>query len=791
MLRIFFKTAWRQLWNNKVYSGINILGLAVGIGVAALSALWAYHHWQYDRFHENGEDLFQVMIDHTFSEGEMNTFTSVPLPLVEVLREEIPGVEQVAAIDWGQSNSLVVGEQRLRREGHYVEPDFLRMMSFPLLQGDMETALTDPNSILLSETLAQELFGEQDPIGQMINLDNAVNLQVTGILADVPEQSSWQFDYLMPYSLYETRTEWVADARNSWDNNSFQILLQKESATTTADLKARIRNIIVEASPDDENYVNLHALNDWHLRSRFVEGEATTGRIVYVRLFMIIGILVLMIACVNFINLSTARAEKRGKEVGVRKAIGANRQTLILQFLGEAGQTMLLAVVFGLALVQWVLPAFNLLVEESISIPWQEPGFWAIGLGVFALTTLLAGSYPAFYLTRFEAKEALQKTFQTNKRGSAWSRRILVSGQFALSIALIAASLVVHKQVRYAQDRDMGYEQERLLSVLLTPDIYNNYEPLKTELLSSGMVENVSAAGSPITSIWSNMSDIGWPGQKDGEEESFAFISTNHDYFETMKMDFVQGRGFEPERGADTTTMVINEAAVERMGLEDPLGASIRWGDSQYQVIGVVKDVIMTSPYEPVRPTIFAYIPDWMSAVFVRLEEDVPTDQALAALHPIFEKHDPATPFTYEFVEETYARKFSGTSFIGTTALLFAGLAIFLSSLGLLGLAIYLAERRAREISIRKVLGASVAQLWMLLSREFMLLIAIGGLIAVPLGGYFLMGWLEDFSYRIELPWMVFALSCGIALFIALATISVQSLKAAWANPAQRLRRDS
>ncbi len=790
MLKIIIKSAWRQLWKNKGYSTINIVGMAVGLAVAMLSALWVQYHSNFDTFHANAGDIYQGYHDFTPTGEYMQSFPALPYPMADVLRSETPGVKHVAITDWGTTKSLVKGETRLLKYGYHVQPDFLKIFTFPVLQGDIETALSQPNQIILTESTAEELFGTADPMGKSVTIDDNLNLQVTGIITDPPAQSSWQFDYLLPHLLKEEREPWVADAVNNWSNQSFQIYFQMEEGGDAQAVRDLHRDIFLEREGEfSVSKFGVYPLHQWHLYSEFENGVAVNGLVRYVRLFGIIGALVLLIACVNFVNITTARAEKRSKEVGVRKAVGAQRSTLITQFLGEAGVTMMLSFTLAVILLALLLPHFNTLVDSQISLPFDSSLFWLSSLGVLLLTTLLAGSYPAFFLTRFEAKSVLQKSFQTGRGTNMWSRRLLVCSQFTVSIALIAGSLIVHKQVKYAQERDMGYNQEHLLSVPNTPGLDPNFDAIKTELLASNTVEYVSASGSPITGVWSNMGNIYWPGRGEEESVSFAFIATSADYFKTLEIDMAEGRAFRGN-GADTLAMIVNQAAVKRMGLDDPLATQLTWNDVNFRIIGVTEDIIMETPFEPVRPTVFIYNPGWRSVFLMRLNANQPTDQTLAAIGPIFEKHDPNTPFNYEFVEETYSSKFSHTNFIGTVALLFAGLAVFLSALGLLGLALYLAERRAKEISIRKVLGASVAQLWLWLSQEFMLLIVLGGLLAIPLGAYFTEGWLSNFTYRINLPWIVFGIAVGIALFIALATISVQSIKAALVNPADRLKDD-
>ena len=790
MFQNILKSAWRQLWKNKGYSAINILGMAVGLAVAMLSALWVQYHSDFDKFHANAEEIYQAYQDYTPTGEDMFSIPALPYPMAAVLRDETPGVEHVAITDWGQTKSLVRGETQILKDGYHVQPDFLKIFSFPLLEGDSETALANPHQIILTATTAQEIFGEENPMGETVSIDDNFALQVAGVIADPPVQSSLQFDFLLPYSLLEEREPWIASAIDSWANKSFQIYFRMEEGADGQAVKALHRDIFKEKENDfSASQFNIHPIGKWHLYGQFEQGEAVTGLIRYVRLFGIIGALVLLIAGVNFVNITTARAEKRSKEVGVRKAIGARRGTLIAQFLGEAGVTMVLSFGLALALLTLLLPHFNALVESEINLPFTSPYFWLVSLGIILLVTILAGSYPAFFLTRFEAKSVLQKSFQTGRGANMWSRRLLVSSQFTISIALIAGSLIVHKQVRYAQDRDMGYNQERLLSVPNNANLNPKFDAIKTELLASNAVEYVTSSGSPITEVWSNMGNIYWPGRTEDEQVGMAFIATSDDYFEALEIDFVEGRPFRAT-GADTLAMIVNEAAVKRMGLEDPLSTQLTWNEGAYPIIGVVKDVIMETPFEPVRPTVFIYNPGWKSFFMMRLNEHLPTDKALATIQPIFEKHDPTTPFNYEFVEEAYSQKFTGTNFVGTIALLFAGLAIFLSALGLLGLAFYLAERRAKEISIRKILGASITQLWLLLSKEFLLLIVIGGVLAVPLGAYFTEGWLSNFTYRIDLPWFVFGISLAIALLIALATISAQSIKAALVNPSDRLRDD-
>lgn len=790
MFQSYFKTAWRTILKSKGYSLINITGLAMGMAVALLIGLWVYNEYSYDRWLPGYEQAYQVKVNFTGEQGT-RTQDAVSLPLVDVLRKDVPGIRVVAESDWMGSHDLMVGDKKLYSTGAMIGEGFLSIFRFPLLKGNAASVLKDPFSIVLTQSTAVALFGDQDPMNKLVKLDNYHDLKVTGILRDLPKNTSFDFNYLIPYSYNDATEPWYKQARTSWTNNSFQIFVALEPSADVARVSARVKKLIWDhsvpmrvANPE----VLLHPLKDWRLRSGFKDGKAAGGFIDYVRLFSIIGGLVLLIACINFMNLSTARSEKRAKEVGVRKTMGASRRDLVARFLSESVLTAILAFFLAIGLVQLVLPAFNGLIKSSVHIPFESGVFWVIMLEYVLATGLLAGSRPAWYLSSFNPVRVLKGVIQ-NGRSASLSRKMLVTLQFSCSIALIISTIIVYQQIQYTKNRPTGYSRERLMMTDMSGDLNNNYTALRNSLLKSGIVESVSAASSPATNIYFHTGVNNWPGRPADEPRlNIGAISVAGDYFNTLGMELSGGRDFKGSYQMDSATIILNEAAVRRMHLQQPIGARITWNDNETaEVVGVVKDAVMESPFSPVMPLIF-YPGRGFSTVFYRVNPQVKTHDAIAALAGIFGQYNPAYPYIYHFVDEEYARKFDLEVLVGKLAGIFAGLAIFISCLGLFGLASFMAEQRGKEIGIRKVLGASVPQLWMLLSKDFLLLVGISCVIASPVAWYYLQHWLQGYEYRIHIGPVVFILAAVAAVLITLVTVSFQAIKAALANPSQRLR---
>ena len=792
MIKNYLKIAWRNMLNNKVYSALNIVGLAAGMAVALLIALWVVNEYSYDRFLPDYKSLYQVELNFTDPHDGEHTQQAVSLPIADVLRKEYPEVKYVAETDWMGSHDLLVGTKKLYMVGAAIGSDFLKMFQYPLIKGNKDDVLKDPFSIVLTESASKALFGDADAVGKLVRLDNKYNMKVTGVMNDIPKNSTLQFNYLMPFSFNEATQDWMKNARTTYYNNSFQIFVQLRPGVDYAKLAPKIRNIVYNGGPKmrvAKPVVLLHPVEDWHLYSDFKNGKEAGGFIDYVRMFSIIGILVLLIACINFMNLSTARSEKRAREVGVRKAIGSQRKDLIFQFLTESILITFIAFLLSILFVQFALPSFNLLTGDAVSIPYGNPVFWSIMISYVLGTGLLAGSRPAFYLSSFNPVKVLKGTIQVGK-AAALPRKILVVLQFSCSIALIISTVIIYQQIQHAKDRPTGYSADRLVTTDMSDDLNNHYDALKNDLMATGAIESVAKASSPVTGVYWHTGIEKWPGQGVGETAiNVGGVSVSDSYFKTVGMKLAKGRDFSSKWDADTSNIIINEAAVKRMGLKEPINQLVTFDgiNGQAKIIGVVKDALMESPFTPVEPTVFVHGRGG-NFVMYRLSQGTNTHEAIEKIGKIFDTYNPAYPFSYRFVDDEYNQKFNLEVLVGKLAGVFAGLAIFISCLGLFGLAAYVAEQRTKEIGIRKVLGASVGQVWLLLSRDFIVLVMISCLIASPVALYFLHGWLLKYDYRISIGPGVFLLSAIMALIITLITISFQAIKAALTNPVKSLR---
>ncbi|QHT69216.1 FtsX-like permease family protein [Rhodocytophaga rosea] len=790
MLLNYFTTAWRNLVKNKVYSALNILGLAAGMGVALLIGLWVHHEYSYDRFLPSYESLFQVRRNYD-SNGDTLNFTTTSLKLADVLRNEVPEIEYVAESEYFRPHGLKVGEKKLYMNGAVIGNDFFKMFEFPLIQGNANTVFSDPYSIVLTESTARALFGNENPMGKTVRFDNENDLKVSGIAKDVPSNSSLQFNFLVPFSYYDATSSRIKEARaGSFGWNSFQIFVKLKPGVTLAQVASKIK-LIEHTEKDNTNAMNsfvvLQPLKNWHLYGNYVNGKETEGFMEYVRMFSIIGLLVLLIACINFINLSTARSSTRAREVGVRKAVGSQRKDLILQFLVESFLLTLLAFLFSLVFVSLALPSFNALTGKAIHIPFNSALFWLLMSGGVIITALLAGSRPAFYLSSFNPVKVLKGTFQAG-RGAWLSRKILVVAQFSCSIALIISTIIIYQQIQHAKNGPTRYSLNRLMATDINDDLGRNYTALKNELLQKGIVESITTASSPATDVWWHSDLDNWSQKQAGETVEMGVIVVSDDYFKTIGMALKEGRDFT--RGNDTTSAIFNEAAIKRLRLKDPVGQLITFDDKQLHIVGVAKDALMISPFTPADPTIFISQPRSQGIMMYRLSPNIKTSEAITQLTAIFNKYNPSFPYIYQFADQEYAAKFNLELLIGKLAGIFASLAIFISCLGLFGLAAFTAQQRTKEIGIRKVLGASAAQLWLLLSKDFILLVVLSCAIASPIALYLLQNWLQKYDYRIRIGPSVFVLATAIGILITLITVSYQAIKAALANPVKSLRNE-
>ncbi|QTE38299.1 ABC transporter permease [Mucilaginibacter gossypii] len=793
MIKNYLKIAWRNILNNKVYSAINILGLAAGMAVALMIGLWVVNEYSYDRFLPNYEQLYQVEQHFTTQHDGEHTQTAVSLPLAEVLRKEIPGIKRVAEADWVgmQWHDLLVGDKKLYVSGGSAHSDFLQIFKYPFIEGNAKDVFAQPNSIIINQSTAKALFGDADPINKVIRYDNSHNLKVTGVIKDIPKNATIQFSFLIPFAFKEATEDWMKGSRTMWTNNSFNMFLELQPGVTMEQIAPKIKNIVYDHSEQmrpAKPEVIIHPLKKWHLYNDFKNGKAVGGFIDYVRMFSVIGFLVLLIACINFMNLSTARSEKRAREVGVRKAIGSQRSDLIAQFLAESVMITFISFLLSIVIVELAIPSFNAIVGSAINIPYTNVWFWVMMIGYVLFTGLLAGSRPAFYLSSFNPVQVLKGTIKVGSSASL-PRKVLVVMQFSCSVALIISTVIVYQQIQYAKNRPTGYSSTRLMMTDMSGDLEKNYSALKNDLIASGMVESVASASSPVTNIYSHTGIDNWPGKAGGETGiNVGAISVSPNYFKTMGMTMKEGRDFSAEWAADTTNVIINEAAVKRMGLKDPINKVINYSFlGRVHIIGVVKDALMESPFTPVQPAVFNHGRGGNDIMY-RLAPNVNMQDAIKKIGKIFDTYNPAYPYIYQYVDEEYNRKFSLEALVGKLAGVFAGLAIFISCLGLFGLAAYVAEQRTKEIGIRKVLGASIAQVWLLLSKEFILLVMLSCIIATPVAFYFLKDWLQKYDYRITIGPGVFVLSAVAAIIITLVTISFQAIKAALTNPVKSLR---
>lgn len=791
MFRSYFKTAWRNIVNDKVYTALNILGLAIGMAVALLIGLWVYSEHSYDKFLPGYEELYQVKMNAD-NNGEITTYSSTSLALADALRMNIPEIKYVAETDWMGPHGLMAGNRKFYMNGGQVGADFLKMFRYPLLQGNAATVLQQPYSIVLTASTAAALFGNEDPLDKIVRVDNTYDLKVTGVLEDLPANSTFQFKYLIPFSFFEQTTDWVKAARRGgWKENSFQVFAQLQEKASYEKVAVKMKNIAKNNDPSVNTEIIMQPMKNWHLYSDYKNGKEAGGFIDYIRMFGIIGILVLLIACINFINLSTARSGKRAKEVGIRKALGSRKSHLVMQFLIESVLITFFAFIISIVLVQLALPGFAVLTGRRISIPFLSGTFWCLMMAYVLITGFIAGCRPAFYLSSFRPVKVLKGNLRTGKGGTI-PRKVLIVLQFSCSVALIISTIIVYQQMQHAKNRPIGYNISRLMMTNDNEDLSHNYVALKDELLQSGVVESVTKASSPATNIYSHSKIDYWPGKRADETfGSMGTIAIATDYFKTLGMQLKEGRDFLGSVDADSLSVILNEAAVKRLRLKEPLDQSLTWHDTvKLRITGVVKDALMESPFASVEPTMFIYNPAQSAGntIMYRLTPDADPELVVEKLKQIFNKYSPGYPYNYRFVSEVYAGKFNLELFLGKLAGLFASLSILISCLGLVGLAAYVAEQRTKEIGVRKVLGASVLQLWMLLLKDFMVLVAISCLIASPLAWFFLQNWLQKYAYRINIGIGAFLAAAFIAIFITTVTTSYQAVRTAVANPLKSLR---
>ncbi|HEX4372644.1 MAG TPA: ABC transporter permease [Puia sp.] len=791
MIKNYFKIAWRNLGKSKMHSFINIAGLSIGMAVAMLIGLWIYDEVSFDKNFDNYDRIAQV-IQNVTNNGEVQTWTSVPYPLADELRKNYGSDFKhiVMTEGWGD-HIITINNKKLKETGGFFEKEMPEMFSLKMLQGN-RNVLSDPSSILISASAAKAYFGNDDPINKIIKIDQDPPVKVAGVYENFPLNSTFAgLNFIGTWDAFYKNND-LKSMNDPWRPNFTTIFVELNDNVDLATASARIKDAkLKRVNPQlakKKPAVFLQPMSKLHLYSEFKNGVNVGGDIQYVWMFGIIGVFVLLLACINFMNLSTARSEKRAKEVGIRKTVGSLRSQLIFQFFNESLLTVFLAFALSLLLVQLTLPFFNLVSNKQMKILWSNPFFWLLGIGFAIITAIIAGSYPAFYLSSFQPVKVLKGTFKAG-RFAAIPRKALVILQFTVSVTLIIGTIVIYRQIQFAKNRPVGYSREGLVSIpTMNPAIHNHFDAVKNELMKTGVVTSVSESESPATGIWNSTSGISWPGKDPNLSTDFGVVNGSFDYGKTIGWKINEGRGFSKEYASDTSAFILNEAAVHFMNLKNPVGSVLTWWDKKYTVIGVVDNMVMRSPYDEATPIIYSMLSYPGNLAILKIKPTVSAKDALSKIEPIFKSFNPDQPFEYSFVDEDYAKKFTNEERISKLASFFAILAVAISCLGLFGLTSFVAEQRKKEIGVRKVLGASVFNVWNLLSKDFVMLVVISFVISVPLSYYFMSKWLMNYHYRAELSWWIF-LAAGIgALAITIAVVSFQAIKAAVANPVKSLR---
>jgi putative ABC transport system permease protein len=788
-----FRIALRNLVRNRFSSILNIGGLALGMAVAILIGLWIVDEVSYNKNFANHDRIAAVLQNQNLS-GGVQTWWGQAMQLAPALRKEYGNhFKYVITGTGGNHSGMSYGDKKIKPSGGFYDPAIIDMLSLHMLRGN-DKSLDDPSAIILSESTAKELFGNKDPMGKTIKLDFTKPVKVTGIYADLPENCDWSDIHFMSSFQWLVNTEGYAGPNGpEWGNSWFNTYVMVNDKADLAAASRAIKDVKYRHSEGDRRFkpeLFLHPLDRWHLYSDFNEGVATGGRIQFVRLYGLIGIFVLLLACINFMNLSTARSEKRAKEVGIRKAIGSRRWQLVRQFFVESILIAACSFILAIVVAQLLLPFFNDLANKHMSIPWSSPLFWMAGLLFTLLTGLLAGSYPALYLSSFRPIKVLKGSFRVGKLATM-PRKALVVVQFTVSVILIIGTITIFHQIQYVKDRPVGYTREGLLMVSIqSPNVSNHLDIISQELKQTGLIREVSASQSDATNTWVNNMGFQWRGKDPSLQESFTTNGVTPDFGTTTGWMITQGRDFSADLATDSGSFIINETAIKYMGLHHPIGEIVKWGDDgKYTIIGVVKDMVTQNPDQPIPPMIFFLgKAKWMHTVNIRLDPSAGMTQSLAAIRSIFKKYDPDNSVEYRFADQEYARKFEDNERVGRLAGGFTVLAILISCLGLLGLSAFVAEQRTREIGVRKVLGASVLDLWSLLSQEFVMLVSLSLIIGGPIAFWIMHSWLQNYAYHAALSWWIFALAAAGAIALTLFTVSWQAIRAAMANPVNSLK---
>ncbi|MEQ9264041.1 MAG: ABC transporter permease [Balneolaceae bacterium] len=783
MLTNYLKTAFRGFRRQKSSFFINVAGLSIGLACSFLIFLWVIDEMNVDKYHEDSERVVQVMEHQNYSDDIMTTM-STPGILARTLKEEVPEFEYTSTYTWTNDYLFTKDNQSFRETGLYVENDYFKIFSIDLIYGNRDELLTNPNSVVLSEYMAEKYFGERNPVGEGITLDNDQELTVTGVFRDIPNNSTFQYSCLLRYDDWLLENDWA----NQWGNNGPRTVAKLVPGVNIEELNEKIEGFV--KTKNEESHVDLfvYPFANLYLYGQFENKQVVGGRIEYVRLFTIVAIFILLIACINFMNLSTAKAAKRSKEVGIRKSIGASQGSLIGQFIGESMIISFFSLFVSVLLLELVLPVFNNLTEKAISVDYTDPVLLAIFLGTVVITGLVSGSYPAFYLSSMEAVKTLKGSLKSSRK-EVFARKGLVVFQFSLSIILIVSTLIIYRQIQFTQSQNLGYNKENLIYFTTDDQIGEQWPAFEEQVSNVPGVVSVSRTTHSFLYQNNNTMGLEWSGKDPDTRILFENIGMDYGLIETMGVELIEGRTFSEDFGADTSKIIFNEAAIEVMGLENPIGEVIELWDEEREIIGVVKNFHFQSFRTEVNPLFFRLEPVYVWRAFVRIESANITN-TLAQIEDIYKSFNVNYPFDYNFMDEQYASLYRSEMRVGALARYFSIIAIFISCLGLFGLSAFTAEQRAKEIGVRKVLGATVRSLVLLLSGDFTKLVLISIAISIPVSWWLMQKWMADFAYSSGIEWWIFGVAGVAALIIAWLTVSWQSIKAALMNPVKSLKSD-
>ena len=778
----YFKTTFRNLWKNKGYTFLNIAGLAIGIACAALIFLWVENEVTWNHYFSNRDRLYKVKDRQTY-DGQTFTFDATPGPLAQGMKADIPGIKNTARTTWGNRVLFSLNDKSIYEQGLYVDSSFLSMFQLQFIAGNASQAFTDLYSVVISERMAKQFFGSTNVIGKSIKINNQKNYIVSGVIKDLPKNISFQFDWLSPFQVYLNNNDWLKQL----GSNGIVTYAETEPNVNVDNLNKTLYNYIQTKDTSINARMSIYPMSRWRLYDSYDDGKEVPGRVKYVNLFSLIAWIILIIACINFMNLATARSEQRAREVGVRKVLGAGKVKLIAQFISEALIMSFISALLAVALIYLALPAFNNLLSEQLSVHLFYPSHISALIAIAVLCGLIAGSYPAFYLSSFNPVGVL-KGIRIKSGSAGFIRKGLVILQFAISVTFIICTIIIYQQINHIKERNLGYNKQDLVYLNLNGNMKQNFDVIKNDLKQSGVVENAALSKSTVLELGSNTSDFNWDGKDPNKQVLITVESISPEYIATMGMKLKAGRDFYNGNNADTGNIIINDAMAKLINKKNVVGTVIYGGDSKVTVVGLVNDFLYNDMYSSAAPLLLYIDTASTNYLTIRLHANADLKTALPKIENIIKKNNPGYPVEYKFIDDSFSQLFQTETLIGKLAGVFAVLAILISCLGLFGLAAYTAERRKKEIGIRKVLGASVQGITGLLSKDFLWLVGIACLISFPVAWLVMHNWLQNYNYRIEISWMIFIAAGFLAILIALITVSFQAIKAAMANPVKSLR---